>query len=151
MSAVFNLPCFHQLYKEICQPTKLVVPGTAETASTNITAIQNTHENDDLLDTEEVKQNTLDIDFHGLYYKYANEQNIEIRKTVAAALHEGFKLTGDDEDCKKLQVTFCELLEEDNKEVAAALAENIDVIIKKYANKHAISQVIVAEDQSPNA
>ena len=55
MSAVFNLPCFHQLYKEICQPTKLVVPGTAETASTNITAIQNTHENDDLLDTEEVK------------------------------------------------------------------------------------------------
>ena len=44
-------------------------------------------------------------------------------------MHEGFKLTSDDEDCKKLQVTFGELLEEDNKEVAAALAENIDVII----------------------
>lgn len=76
-------------------PQKLVVPGTAETTSTSI---QNTHENDDLLDSEEVKQGTLDIDFHGLYYKYANDQNIECRKTVAAALHEAFKLTNDDED-----------------------------------------------------
>ena len=56
MSAVFNLPCFHQLFKEVCAPPKvLVVPGTAATASTNVTAVQNTHENDDLLDTEEIK------------------------------------------------------------------------------------------------
>ena len=53
---------------------------------------------------------------------------------MAACLHEGFKLTGEDEDCKKLQVTFCELLEEENKTVASKLAEHIDVIIKRYAN-----------------
>lgn len=55
MSAVFNLPCFHQLYKEVCSPPKLMAPGTAATASTNLTAVQDTHENDDLLDTEEIK------------------------------------------------------------------------------------------------
>jgi len=52
-----------------------------------------------------------------------------MRETVAACLHEGFKLTSDHEDIKKLQETFCELLEEENKTVAAVLAENIDVII----------------------
>jgi hypothetical protein len=31
------------------------------------------HENDDLLDQEELKNNAFDIDFQGLYYKYANE------------------------------------------------------------------------------
>lgn len=64
-----------------------------------------------------------------MYYKYANEQNIEMRETVAACLHEGFKLMSDDEDISKLQVTFCELLEEENNTVACALGLNIDVII----------------------
>lgn len=55
MSAVYNLPCFHQLYKDVCSPPKpLDVPGTAATQSTGIT-VQNTHENDDLLDNEEFK------------------------------------------------------------------------------------------------
>lgn len=33
------------------------------------------HDNDDLLDQEELKKeaNAFDIDFQGLYYKYANE------------------------------------------------------------------------------
>ena len=74
-----------------------------------------------------------------MYYKYANEQDIKMRETVAACLHEGFILTSDQEDNKKLQVTFCELLEEENKTVASALAANIDVIIKKYANAYAVS------------
>ena len=55
LSGVYNLPCFHQLYKEVCSPPKLMAPGTAATASTNLTAVQDTHENDDLLDTEEIK------------------------------------------------------------------------------------------------
>ena len=76
-----------------------------------------------------------------------------MRETVASCLHEGFKLTTDHEDIKKLQVTFCELLEEENKTVAAALASHIDVIIVKYANAHAISQVKVADpgDSPSNA
>ena len=44
------------------------------TASTGIT-ISAMHENDDILDQEELKKevNAFDIDFQGLYYKYANE------------------------------------------------------------------------------
>jgi len=82
----------------------LTVPGTAATQSTYITTIQNqdVHENDDLLDHEELKENAFDIDFLGLYYKYANEQDIAMRETVAACLHEGFKLTADYEHNKKL-------------------------------------------------
>lgn len=57
-----------------------------------------------MLDQEELKKedNAFDIDFQGLYYKYANEQDIVMRETVAACLHEGFKLTSDHEDNKKL-------------------------------------------------
>ena len=48
MSGVYNLPCFHQLYKDVCSPR--MPPGTAETQSTGLTNLQNSHENDDLLD-----------------------------------------------------------------------------------------------------
>lgn len=47
LSGIYNLPCFHKLYKDVCSPRPL---GTAETASTNITTVPNSHENDDLLD-----------------------------------------------------------------------------------------------------
>ena len=52
-SGVFNLPCFHKLYKDVCSPQPTIPPGTAATQSTGITTEQNeqnTHENDDLLD-----------------------------------------------------------------------------------------------------
>ena len=39
LSGVFNLPCFHQLYKDICSPPKRCIPGTAATQSTNITTV----------------------------------------------------------------------------------------------------------------
>ena len=73
LSGVYNLPCFHQLYKAVCSPR--IPPGTAATQSTGITTVQNSHENDDLLDQEELKKegNAFDIDFQSLYYKYANE------------------------------------------------------------------------------
>ena len=45
-------------------------------------------------------------------------------------------------------MTFGELLEEENKEVAAALAEHIDVIIVRYANKHAINQVQIGDPEA---
>ena len=72
LAGIFNLPCMQQLYKAVCQPQ--YPPGTAITASTGIT-ISAMHENDDLLDQEELKKevNAFDIDFQGLYYKYANE------------------------------------------------------------------------------
>ena len=36
LSGVYNLPCFHQLYKDVCSSRPL---GTAATASTNITTV----------------------------------------------------------------------------------------------------------------
>ena len=50
MAGVYNLPCFHLLYKDVCQPKPFNVPGTAATQSTGLTTVQTTHENDDLLD-----------------------------------------------------------------------------------------------------
>ena len=73
-----------------------------------------------------------------------------MRETVGRCLHEAFKMTSEQEDIKKLQNTFCELLEEENKTVAAALAEHIDIIIIKYANQYTVSQVKDEPDASPS-
>lgn len=69
---------------------------------------------------------------------------------MAACLHEAFQMTTDQEDIKKLQNTFCELLEEENKTVAAALAAHINIIIVKYANQYTVSQVTDEPDPSPS-
>lgn len=63
-------------------------PGTAATQSTQPTSII-----DNLLDTEETE--IKEVDFHDLYWKYANEQEVGMRETAAACLHEGFKLSNE--------------------------------------------------------
>lgn len=45
---------------------------------------------DNLLDVEEGKLD--EVDFHELYWKYANEQAVKMREITAACLHEAFKL-----------------------------------------------------------
>ena len=64
LAGIYNLPCMQQLYKAVCQPQ--IPPGTAITQSTGITVSQ-MHENDDLLDQEELKKEAFDIDFQSLY------------------------------------------------------------------------------------
>ena len=58
-------------------------------------------------------------------------------------------MTTEQEDIKKLQSTFCELLEEENKTVTAALAAHINIIIVKYANQYTVSQVKDEPEASP--
>ena len=52
-----------------------------------------------------------------------------MRVITAACVHEGFKLTKDSEDIRKLQDTVLELLQDDNKEVIQALVTNLHEII----------------------
>ncbi len=65
---IYNLPCFHLLYKDkIGKPP----PGTAATQSTSATG---TAAADNGMEDEDVEESkTLELDFHDLYYKYANE------------------------------------------------------------------------------
>lgn len=90
---------------------------------------------------EEEEFKASDINFHDLYYKYANEQSEEIRAVAASCLHEGFLLSTPMEDIKKLQMAFSEMLEEDNKDVILALLPNMHTLIKSYCNEHAIGLV----------
>ena len=79
-------------------------PNTAGTESTQVTD-----------KTEEVKfdeellgkspESPEEIDFLDLYYQYANKQELEMREVTASCLFEAFKLTKDNEDIKKLQMT----------------------------------------------
>jgi hypothetical protein len=118
-------------------------PGTAETQSTSatITVGQLPDDTDTEQEEEEYKLD-IDLDFHDLYYKYANEQSEEMRTMAASCLHEGFLLATPMEDIKKLQMTLCELLEEENKAIVLALLPNIKTLITKYCNEHAISLII---------
>ena len=63
-------------------------PGTALTQSTNATGIAVSSLIEDEENGEESK--TIDINFHDLYYKYANESNEEMRIVAASCIHEAF-------------------------------------------------------------
>lgn len=77
----------------------------------------------------EESKTSIDLDFHELYYKYANEQSEEMRTITAACIHEAFLLASPMEDIKKLQVTLLELMEEENKDIMLALIPNARTLI----------------------
>ena len=62
-----------------------------------------------------------------------------MRTVAASCIHEGFLLASPMEDIKKLQMTFLELLEEDNKDIILALVPNIKTLIERFCNEHAMS------------
>ncbi|MFO0117384.1 MAG: hypothetical protein ACK521_07135 [bacterium] len=53
----------------------------------------------------------------------------EMREVVAACIHEPFLLRSDDEDINILQMIVCELMEENERKVATALAPNLHIVI----------------------
>ena len=79
------------------------------------------------------------LDFHELYYQYANEQSEEMREITASCLHEPLRLAGPMEDIKKLQMALMELMEEDSKDIMLALIPNINELITRFCNEHALS------------
>ena len=112
-------------------------PRTAETQSTSAT----TNPRIDIDDDPEFKSLDTELDFHDLYYKYANESSEEMRIVAAKCLHEGFLLASPMEDIKRLQMTLCELLEEENREIILALIPNLKTMILKYCNEYVLSLI----------
>lgn len=66
---------------------------------------------------------------------------VEIRAVVAACIHEPFMLRADDEDISLLQLIVCELMEENDRKVATALATNMHLVIQQYCNAHALQEI----------
>lgn len=66
--------------------------------------------------------------------------DVDIRGVVAACIHEPFMLRADDEDINILQMIVCELMEENERKVATALAPNLHLVIQQYCNAHALQE-----------
>lgn len=133
LSGIYNLPCFHLLFKDqVTRPSN--APGTAATQSTRATGLGPAGDEED---TGE-KPKTIDLDFQDLYYRYSNEHSDEMRAITAACIHEPFQLASPNEDIKKVQMALLELMEEDNKDIMLALIPNLKTLIEKYANEHCI-------------
>jgi hypothetical protein len=67
---------------------------------------------------------------------FSKEQDSSIKLIIASSLHEPFLLTHKDEDTSKLREAFKILLEENEKEIIAALSTHMDIILSKYCNDH---------------
>ncbi len=100
--AVFNLPCFHKLYK-----------------------------------SQDI-QDEYDLEFNELYLRFAKEEDPQIQKTVAASIHEAFKISTVDEDTQKLRDAFKIVIENNNREILSVITENLDISLLSYANAHAV-------------
>lgn len=84
-----------------------------------------------LNDSEQTKEpaEKVEIDFHGLYCRFAESTEVEVREVVASCIHEPFLLTTDDEDINILQMIVCDLMEENERKVATSLASNLHIVI----------------------
>lgn len=83
------------------------------------------------------------IDFQDLYLAFARETDPYIRKTIAASIHEAFRLCNQDEDTFRLREALKLLLEEkatdsSGKDILIAMVDNIHLTIKSYGNEHGI-------------
>lgn len=121
-NAAFNLPCF-----QICYRTPQEGEGE-ETKS------DGSHE----IEIKTGGVSPVDIDFNELYLRFANDDSLKIRETIACSLHEAYKMMGSEQDTTKLRQAFHDLLAESEKSVSIALTKNVDKILELYANEHAL-------------
>lgn len=54
------------------------------------------------------------------------------------SLHEAFEAADDDEDITLLKECFMSFILDDNREIILIMNKNLDIMIKKYGNKHTI-------------
>ena len=94
-----------------------------------------------MLSTEENKDASFDINFHELYQKFAEAEDIDIREVLAACIHEPYKIRTDDEDIGILHDIVCDLMEDTERKVACALAPNLCTIIQLYSNTHSLAEL----------
>lgn len=78
------------------------------------------------------------FDFLNAYYLFANDTNDQIRILTAGCLHEAFKLQSEQEDTTYLRDALHDLMNDKCNDVLVTIVLNVDVIIEKYANYHAV-------------
>jgi predicted short-subunit dehydrogenase-like oxidoreductase (DUF2520 family) len=59
-------------------------------------------------------------------------------KSVAASIHEAFRLSSDSEDSQKLRDAFKLIIEMNNRDTISVIIDNLDVSLLKYCNPHAV-------------
>jgi hypothetical protein len=59
-------------------------------------------------------------------------------KSVAASIHEAFRLSTDSEDSQKLRDAFKLIIEMNNRDTISVIIDNLDVSLLKYCNPHAV-------------
>lgn len=82
LSAVYNIPCFHQLFGR--------KDGSGQTKEQQI---------EEESKEEEIEQfGASQFDFTNAYYQFANDTNTQIRILTASCLHEAYKMQSETED-----------------------------------------------------
>jgi hypothetical protein len=128
LSAVYNIPCFHLLFGK--------KDGT-QTLS-NTVATRETSNDEESKDEDAEVFGPIVFDFTNAYYQFANDNNTQIRILTASCLHEAFKLSSDSEDTSLLRDALHDLLADECTDVLVTIILNLDLIIEKYANSHAV-------------
>ena len=78
------------------------------------------------------------MNFQKLWVNFSEDENFDIKKCAATSLHEAFIAADDDEDITLLKECFLGFILEDNREIILIMNKNLDVMIKKWGNKHTI-------------
>ena len=77
--------------------------------------------------------------FHDYYLQFLAEDIIELRILIASHIHIAFQNSTQEEDMNKLRDAFRSLLNNNERDVIFALAENMDITLKYYLNEQAIN------------
>ncbi len=80
-----------------------------------------------------------DQDLQEYYHAFLAEESVAMRKVVAAHIHVAFEKTTHEEQIYKLREAFKKLLEEKERDIIVALAENIAITLKHYLNDQAVN------------
>lgn len=80
----------------------------------------------------------INMNFQKLWVNFSEDENFDIKKCAATSLHEAFIAADDDEDITLLKECFLGFILEDNREIILIMNKNLDVMIKKWGNKHTI-------------
>lgn len=75
-----------------------------------------------------------DLDFNDMYLRFSREEDPQIVKSIAASIHEAFRLTTDIEDSQKLRDAFKFIIEMNNRDTIPVIIDNLDVSLLKYCN-----------------
>ena len=121
LSAVYNIPCFHQLFGK------------------NYSSTGRHNTNDEESKDDEIESlGPTAFDFTSAYYQFTKDANTQVRILTASCLYEAFKVSTENEDTTLLRDALHEVLEDECTDVLVTIITNLETIINKYANSHAV-------------